>query len=65
MMVDEILNWYGNGPGYLFKAVKSANPDAQTIASMRELNKAVAEKALPDEVISKSNAIEGNGNGWS
>ena len=43
MMVDEILNWDGNGPGYLFKAVKSANPDAQTIASMRELNKCALE----------------------
>jgi tetratricopeptide (TPR) repeat protein len=58
-VANAILNWDGKSPGDLFKAVKSANPDAAAIVSMRELNKAIAEKSLPAEVLSKSAAIEG------
>lgn len=47
-VAEAIIEWDGNSPGDLFKAVKAANPDKAAIVSIRELNKALADKQLTD-----------------
>ena len=56
-VAEAILAWDGRSPGDLFKAVKAANPDAPAIVSMRELNKALSDKAMPPEVAKNAEAI--------
>ena len=56
-VADAILAWDGQNPGDLFKAVKAANPDKPAIVSMRELNKAIVDKKMPGDVMSKASTI--------
>jgi hypothetical protein len=49
--------WDGANAGALFAAVKAANPGRPAIVSMRELNKAIADRTLPASVLQRSPAI--------
>ena len=56
-VADAIQAWDGQDPGALFKAVKAANPDTPAIVSLRELNKALADKAMPSAVAERGPAL--------
>ncbi|MEI6669048.1 MAG: hypothetical protein WCP29_12915 [Acidobacteriota bacterium] len=47
----------GQPVGDLFKAIKAANPEKSAIVSMRELNKAIEDKALPAPLLEKAQAL--------
>jgi len=58
-VAEAILSCESSDPGALFKAVKAANPSKPAIVSIRELNKALSDKALAPEIQGQADAIIG------